>query len=310
MKNITSVELTNSLTLNDGLMTRINPYLNEGMPNIFDYEYKTKVLGISGHINENSSVSDKKLVIEEYLLMEGFFDDLKSLPNDIMELMTSFKKAVSSPLNIENWIKSLDQKIIKQGSIRIEEFLKNIKEAAEKFGLDKIAKGITTIIKFFEDSIKKIKGYGGWKTAVSLTGLALTIKYVVNKLGKEGLNILATPIKEMTKEFLKKLWDGTVLKGIQNTLLTGLGALLNGVSGIGSFLSWGKKIFNGIKFVLDTLKSSLVRFSSFFSGFDMSKDKSSDIEESLNKPTKTKRLIKKLIRESLMGEVMYHGSKL
>jgi len=292
-------EIINHLALNDGLITRLNPYLSEGMPNIFDYEYKTKVLGISGYINENSSVEEKRLVIEEYLLMEGFWDDIKSFPKDLMLLMKKFKEAVSTPGNIENWVKSLEVKIVNKGKEKIEEFLKNVKESAEKLGLDKIAKGITKVIKFFEDSFIKIKGYGGWKTAVSLTGMALSIKYVIDKIGEGGLNILTTPIAEMSKDFLTNLLDDNIFDGLKKTLVTGLGSLLNGVTGIGAFISWGRKIFNGIKFVVETLKNTTYYFSGFSGVWNFNKDDSSDIEESFSKPTKTKRLIKKLIREGL-----------
>ena len=136
--------------------------------------------------------------------------------------------------------------------------------------------------------------------------MALSIKYVIDKIGKGGLNILTTPITKMSKDFLTNLLDDNIFDGLKKTLVTGLGSLLNGVSGIGAFINWGRKIFKGIKFVVETLKNTTNYFSSFYKSWNLNKDNSSDIKESFSKPTKTKSLIKKLIREGLLSDKTYY----
>jgi len=287
-------EFTNNLKLNDGLMTRLSPYLNEGMPNIFDYEYKTKVLGISGYINENSSVEEKRLVIEEYLLMENFWKNLASVPAGIAKMSKSLKKIIDNPNMIDKWIKAITDTKINNNKEKIIKFLENIINSSRKYKNETIFNTVSEVLKFFKEKIKSIEGLEGWKKAMSITGLALVIEFLMVKIKK----YIGTSITDMGKNFLDIILNNNIINGLKTTVLEGLKSLVGSVisGGISTFLKIGIKLFSTAEFIINALKDAIELFNRDDSSFALWKDK---FNENFSKPTKTKSLIKIALREGL-----------
>ena len=292
-------EFTNNLKLNDGLMTRLSPYLNEGMPNIFDYEYKTKVLGISGYINENSSVEEKRLVIEEYLLMENFWKNLASVPAGIAKMSKSLKKIIDNPNMIDKWIKAITDTKINNNKEKIIKFLENIINSSRKYKNETIFNTVSEVLKFFKEKIKSIEGLEGWKKAMSITGLALVIEFLMVKIKK----YIGTSITDMGKNFLDIILNNNIINGLKTTVLEGLKSLVGSVisGGISTFLKIGIKLFSTAEFIINALKDAIELFNRDDSSFALWKDK---FNENFSKPTKTKSLIKIALREGLSHKII------
>ena len=292
-------EFANNLKLNDGLMTRLSPYLNEGMPNIFDYEYKTKVLGISGYINENSSIEEKRLVIEEYLLMENFWKNLASVPAGIAKMSKSLKKIIDNPNMIDKWIKAITDTKINNNKEKIIKFLENIILSSRKYKNETIFNTISEVLKFFKEKIKSIEGLEGWKKARSITGLALVIEFLMVKIKK----YIGTSITDMGKNFLDIILKNNIINGLKTTVLEGLKSLVGSVisGGISTFLKIGIKLFSTVDFIINALKDAIELFNRDDSPFALWKDK---FNENFIKPTKTKSLIKITLREGLSHKII------
>ncbi len=293
-------EFTNNLKLNDGLMTRLSPYLNEGMPNIFDYEYKTKVLGISGYINENSSVEEKRLVIEEYLLMENFWKNLASVPAGIAKMSKSLKKIIDNPNMIDKWIKAITDTKINNNKEKIIKFLENIINSSRKYKNETIFNTVSEVLKFFKEKIKSIEGLEGWKKAMSITGLALVIEFLMVKIKK----YIGTSITDMGKNFLDIILNNNIINGLKTTVLEGLKSLVGSVisGGISTFLKIGIKLFSTAEFIINALKDAIELFNRDDTSFALWKN--TDITENFSKPTKTKSLIKIALREGLSHKII------
>ncbi len=292
-------EFANNLKLNDGLMTRLSPYLNEGMPNIFDYEYKTKVLGISGYINENSSIEEKRLVIEEYLLMENFWKNLASVPAGIAKMSKSLKKIIDNPNMIDKWIKAITDTKINNNKEKIIKFLENIINSSRKYKNETIFNTVSEVLKFFKEKIKSIEGLEGWKKAMSITGLALVIEFLMVKIKK----YIGTSITDMGKNFLDIILKNNIINGLKTTVLEGLKSLVGSVisGGISTFLKIGIKLFSTVDFIINALKDAIELFNRDDSPFALWKDK---FNENFIKPTKTKSLIKIALREGLSHKII------
>tara|TARA_Y100000389_G_scaffold121528_1_gene118952 strand:- start:1341 stop:2228 length:888 start_codon:yes stop_codon:yes gene_type:complete len=292
-------EFANNLKLNDGLMTRLSPYLNEGMPNIFDYEYKTKVLGISGYINENSSIEEKRLVIEEYLLMENFWKNLASVPAGIAKMSKSLKKIIDNPNMIDKWIKAITDTKINNNKEKIIKFLENIILSSRKYKNETIFNTVSEVLKFFKEKIKSIEGLEGWKKAMSITGLALVIEFLMVKIKK----YIGTSITDMGKNFLDIILKNNIINGLKTTVLEGLKSLVGSVisGGISTFLKIGIKLFSTVDFIINALKDAIELFNRDDSPFALWKDK---FNENFIKPTKTKSLIKIALREGLSHKII------
>lgn len=293
-------EFANNLKLNDGLMTRLSPYLNEGMPNIFDYEYKTKVLGISGYINENSSVEEKRLVIEEYLLMENFWKNLASVPAGIAKMSKSLKKIIDNPNMIDKWIKAITDTKINNNKEKIIKFLENIINSSRKYKNETIFNTVSEVLKFFKEKIKSIEGLEGWKKAMSITGLALVIEFLMVKIKK----YIGTSITDMGKNFLDIILKNNIINGLKTTVLEGLKSLVGSVisGGISTFLKIGIKLFSTVDFIINALKDAIELFNRNDSSFALWKN--TDITENFSKPTKTKSLIKIALRDGLSHKII------
>ena len=68
-------------------------------PHIFEHSYVTGVLGIKLPLTEAAPYSThyRRLIIEEHLLLEGFFDGLKKLKDDALMFGKALKDIFKNP---------------------------------------------------------------------------------------------------------------------------------------------------------------------------------------------------------------------
>jgi len=180
---------------------------------IFERSYVTGVLGIRLPLNESYPYSPgvQRRIIQEQLLMEGFFGDLmakgKEVADDMIEKgkakLMSVKAGIAK-FGKEAWdILSAFWHVIQGGASQIASFTKRIyrrgidklfsqiKEAltwlAEKlpnWGMPTFGgwaeKGMEMLTNFLE----KIKGLDGWKKVIGFAGLAVGLHYIWDKVGE------------------------------------------------------------------------------------------------------------------------------
>lgn len=240
--------------------------LNHNTPNIFKPEYVTNVLGLeSTLINESSSVEYKRLVINEYLILEGFWDDLKSIPGELGKIFKVLKQIITDERYVNKWIKALEDGVIKKSL----DYVYNI--------LDKLK--LTNLKKILETNLNKIKSLGGWKTGFALTGFALLINFILKKLKK----IIPNGIQNLTQKTINEL-----ISGFKDYLNNETFSVLLSLSGVGSFINWGKRLFKGINFIIDSLSGAVERFTKDKTTLALWKNENIEMN-----------VVKKLLKESL-----------
>lgn len=263
----------------------IKYFLNEDVGNIFDNGYVTEVLGINTTLNEGYSVDTKREVLQEQLLLEGWWDDLKDVKDNLKGVFTTIGKAVTNPKVVNKWVKGLEIHILTHGINTIEKFLLKVVTASEKFGLDTIKKLAQGVGSFIIKLRERIGNFSGWAGAITLTGIALSIQFVLNKARKMFLMELV----DMSKD-----WLINVVKDKLTTLLTpslekGIETIINGFSGVGALVKWAVRAFESAAFIGTALKPIV-------NGVGLSSD---DTDIYLGRKRENMNIVKNLLKENL-----------
>jgi hypothetical protein len=264
--------------------------LNKDTPNIFEVSYCSNVLGITTTLNESYLVDNKRRIIEEQLILEGWFDSITKVGGDLKDLMIALKQVVTDPKAVKKWISGLKIGIINKGIDTIKGFLENVVKASENHGLSEVKKLAQKVGTFIVDLKERINTFSGWAGAITLTGIALSINFLFSKVG----TLLKSELTDMTKSFLtyevmKKL-EGVFMSSIN----TGIETVINGFSGIGALVSWAVKAFEGAKFISSTLEPIV-------SGFNINPNQDIYLGKHKNENMK---IVKRLLKESLHIESM------
>ena len=180
---------------------------------IFERAYVTDILGIKLPLNESYpySLATEKRIVQEQLLMEGFFGDLmakgKEVADDMIEKgkakLMSAKEGIAK-FGKEAWsILTAFWNVIKGGAADIASFTKRIArrgfdgffsqiKAALTFLAEKLPgwgmptfggwaeKGLEMLTSFRE----KVVGLDGWKRVIGFAGLAVGLHYIWDKVGE------------------------------------------------------------------------------------------------------------------------------
>lgn len=241
---------------------------------IFEHSYVTNVLGIKLPLNESYPYSEelRKKILQEQLLFEGFWDGLTKMAGQSKEFFVVLKKIFSDPSSIGKWGKSIEVKIINGPLRAIRKFLNFLKERLDSWDMPKFSDIVNKILEGINGLIKKIYNTDGWKGALLMTGLGLAVKWVWNKVGdfvEGGIDKIKSFMvdggKGVVLEKFSEWFNGEFKKIFSDVVKNTLGSLgssvVSSLTGIGAFIDWAKKAFNGIKFVLDTFGGAVSRFN-------------------------------------------------
>jgi len=244
--------------------------LNKDLPNIFETTYVSNVLGITTTLNENYVVINKREIIEEQLILEGWWDDLKNLPGNLKEIFSTLKKVVSDPKYVNKWVTGIKASIITKDTNKIIKFLEDLIGSSEN-KLSGLAKELLNKLKGFFD---KVYSMSGWKLAIAITALGLAVQWLWKKFGK----MITSGIKSLGGDAIKEL-----LTGLGNEAINSIGSMLNSFSGVGALVSWGIEAFKGAKFIIDKLGPAVEGFNIDDSGYYLKKHENMDIVKNLLK---------------------------
>ena len=212
---------------------------------IFEHSYVTGVLGLSVPLNESYpySSSFRDRILQEQILLEGFFSDFKKLAGDMKNAALSLRYIVADPGRIKEYVGILLKTIKERYQKAVEwiskitsscEMLVNFANAIADFA-QKITKYITSLVDKVKSivnsikekitlAIKKVQGMAGWKQALLASAVCVGIAYVWQKLEEQSglqksLDEVGDQIKEAApaikkaKEFFAK--NPSKIKGIK-----------------------------------------------------------------------------------------------
>ena len=165
-------------TLREELIIKSNPY-------IFEESYVRNVLNIKKPLNESYYYSENlnKKILQEQLLLEGFWSDLSKLPKKVKNLFNALYKIFTNPNTIGSWAKAIEVQLINTPYRKIQNFLKSIIEKCKEFNLPKISEMFTKMLNAVIGLVKKILKISGWKGALIVTCLGLAMKWIWGKVG-------------------------------------------------------------------------------------------------------------------------------
>ena len=255
------------------------------------HEYIEYVLGIKPLLNESGglyySSEIRKLIIEEQLLLEGFFGDLKDTTfekaKQAGKAVTNFGKGVynigrtlkqifNDSTKIVNWVKIVYKSSIKGKLNQIFGVLNTMIDKLPSLNMPTFAQWAQNTKNFLVGIQEKLMGkeMSGWKSALFTTSGALALNYLWNEVGDKiteaakALGILATPegIKDKMAE-VKKMIEEKVVKPIKEYMVEKLKSFLGEVvySTFAGWMSWATKAFNGVKFVVDVLGTAMQKMN-------------------------------------------------
>ena len=188
-------------------------------------------------------------IIQEQILLEGFFDSLKGIAKEygqsIMDLFTILRKVLSR--------KYLTRKL----SRRLSTYVENIKENFNNF-IQKVIDKVPSL----QGMMAKIQGViqkafsvvdeirGGWKRVLVLSGLIVIFSYIQNKFSDIIQHVdgdaagVRADAEKLYQYVVEKLNLGSVAE-----------KLLSKITDIKSYLGFLGPIVGGVKFVADALSA-------------------------------------------------------
>lgn len=243
------------------------------------HEYIEHVLDIKPLLNENGglyySSEVRRLIIEEQLMLEGFFSDAKKVGSDMFNLVKIMKNVLTDPNRLKAWRSNLIKKVIKRPFQKIKQLILTMIEKLPQLNMPTFAKWAEGIRGLLDKFIDKVESAQGWKGGIFLTGAALAIKYVWDNIG-EYVNAANKGIAsfigklvgdeaegqqegiiEQFKDFLNKNVVNPIKKFLVEKIKGAIGAVA--FDTIAGWVSWAKKTFDGAKFISDALGAAIGR---------------------------------------------------
>jgi len=189
---------------------------------IFEHSYVTGVLGIPVPLNESYPYSEsfRDQIIQEQILLEGFFSDFKKLAGDMKNAALALRYIVADPGRIKDYVGIL-LKTIKDQYQKAIDWIKQVTDSCEllvEFAnaiadfAQKITKYITSLVEKVKAivesiktrvtaAIKKVQGMAGWKQALIGSAVTVGIAFVWQKLQEQnaiqdGLKEVGAKVKE------------------------------------------------------------------------------------------------------------------
>lgn len=253
------------------------------------HDYIEHVLGIKPLLNESGglyySSEIRKLIIEEQLLLEGFFSDLADATFEkakaagraitdfgegVFNIGKTLKQIFLDKTKIVGWVRNVYKMSIKSKLNKVFQILNTMIDKLPRLNMPTFANWAQNTKNFIVGIQKKLMGkeISGWKSALFTTSGALALNYIWNEVGEKiteaakALGILATPegIKDKMAE-VKKMIQEKVVTPIKEYMVEKLKSILGEVvySTFAGWMSWATKTFNGVKFVVDVLGDAMKR---------------------------------------------------
>jgi hypothetical protein len=162
---------------------------------IYNESYVRDVLGITIPLNESYpySAALQERILEEQLLLEGFFGGFKKLKEDGKHLALALRYMMEDGSRVKDFVKQAYESVIKEPLTKILDFIKQaldvVKGIFEKFIMPKIQKTWEKIQEFLEGVAEKleaswesIKSMSGWKQALTVIAFGTGIGYLWKKI--------------------------------------------------------------------------------------------------------------------------------
>lgn len=150
-------------------------------------EYIRGVLGIDIPLNESYPYSHRlqERILEEQLLLEGFFDDAKELGGNLKKAALALRYIVEDPGRIKEFMTSVYDIVIKNPMEKLIKLLKKalsvIKEKGKELatkGWEKISEWFSWLAEKLESAWDAVKSSSGWKGALAAVGVGAGIYYI------------------------------------------------------------------------------------------------------------------------------------
>jgi hypothetical protein len=230
-------------------------------------------------LNEDGSIYyDKDLrdqIIQEHLLLEGFFDDLKQMAADAKKLFSTLRALISDPSRITSWINSVIGTIIRPIKNVIYSLLDTMIDKLPDYNMPTFANWALGVKNMLDKFIESLRNAQGWKGAMYATSAALAFKWMWSQIGdqvkaaEEGIpNLLRTMVVGAAdgeqdeskvaelKDFIMEQAIGPIKEFVLEKLKNLLGEAVYNT--IGGWFAWAKKSFDGAGFVLKTLRRAMM----------------------------------------------------
>lgn len=243
------------------------------------HEYIEHVLGFKPLLNENGGLyygsEVRRLIIEEQLLLEGFFSDAKKVGSDMINLVKIMKNVVTDPDRLKTWKSNLIKKAIRRPLEAIQKLINEMIEKLPQLNMPTFAKWAEGIKGLLDSFVDKIENVQGWRGGIFITGAALAIKYIWSNIGEyvdaanKGLGSFFQKLMgdeaegqkegiiEQLKEFLNENVVNPIKKFLVDKIKGAIGAAaFNSIAG---WVSWAKKAFDGAKFISGALGAAIDR---------------------------------------------------
>ena len=168
----------------------VGEYIRQSYPAyIFERSYVTNCLGINIPLNESYPYSSalEKQIIQEHLLMESFFGDLKALSGQAKKFGEALKEIFKNPDKIGSFIAAVNKMVLKKMVTPIKNFFKMVKDKLADIGgeiFPTFIKAAENILAGIDKILETVQGLDGWKKAIGIIALSLGIKWIWEKAGK------------------------------------------------------------------------------------------------------------------------------
>ena len=153
------------------------------------HSYIREVLSIQPMLNEDGSIYyDKDLrdqIIQEHLLLEGFFDDLKQMAADAKKLFSTLRALISDHSRITSWINSVIGTIIRPIKNVIYSLLDTMIDKLPDYNMPTFANWALGVKNMLDKFIESLRNAQGWKGAMYATSAALAFKWMWSQIGDQ-----------------------------------------------------------------------------------------------------------------------------
>tara|TARA_A100001011_G_scaffold245813_1_gene253817 strand:- start:152 stop:1885 length:1734 start_codon:yes stop_codon:yes gene_type:complete len=164
---------------------------------IYNEEYVRVVLGIKVPLNESYPYSYElqEKILEEQLLLEGFFSDFKKLGGDAKNAALALRYIMQDSSRLQEYMGLIKAEL--EGAYdSLTEFLETILESIDGLS-SKVAKTLKKVSEWATDLLEKVNTFvqdalsgDGWKGAMILSGALVGIGFIWSKLEGPAPKIL------------------------------------------------------------------------------------------------------------------------
>lgn len=256
------------------------------------HEYITKVLGIAIPLNESHPFSAKlsEQILQEQLLLEGFFDDavnkvkqgaqalgdkareaiqdgtawVKQFGDQVGNVMHAIWIIFRDPSKVGKYIDILNKRMNLRRVGEMDKFVEDLVTLLSPTTLVQVGEKVSEVWTSVKD--KYINMPESWKKALVGSSMMVMLQYIFTKLAapmKTVTNLVASGIESITQEVREKIgkqMKETVLSFFEESLGTVFQKIGEYTTGIGVWIDWISQIVGGIDYVAKQLAGTTSRF--------------------------------------------------